>query len=63
MARLGILGYLLLLALAFAIGLVGTIAASQAVLVRAARQKPALEKPVQLPAAPVRKDQRPTTEC
>jgi hypothetical protein len=63
MARLSILGYLLLLAIAFAVGLLGTIAASQAVLSRASRQKPALEKPVQLPASPVRKDQRPTVEC
>ena len=63
MARLGILGYLLLLALAFAMGLVGTVAASQAVLSRATRQKPALEKPVQLPASPVTKDGRPTIEC
>jgi hypothetical protein len=63
MARIGILGYVLLLALAFALGLMGTIAASQAVLTRATRQKTTLEKPVQLPASPVRKDQRPTIEC
>ena len=63
MARLSIIGYLLLLAFALAVGLVGTIAASQAVLSRATRQKPALEKPVQLPASPVAKDRRSTIEC
>ena len=63
MARLSIIFYVVLLAAAFVLGLVGTIAASQALLSGAARQKPALEKPVELPAKPVNKEERPTVEC
>jgi hypothetical protein len=44
--------YVVFLIAAFLAGLIGTLAASQAVLSRAPRQKPALERPVELRAPP-----------
>ncbi|MBI5511719.1 MAG: hypothetical protein HY903_23435 [Deltaproteobacteria bacterium] len=63
MRRLTLIGYLLLLALAFLLGLAGTIVASRVVLSRAARQKPALERPVEVPTMTPMKYRAPTVEC
>lgn len=55
--------YLVLLVAAFAIGMVGTVAASRVLASRMSSPRPSLEQPARIPASTTGETRSPTVEC